>query len=76
MDRPDRQADPIALLQALRDDMNLRIDQIAAAVQAHGAASTPPRRAATRPAYRGAIVPTDLDRAKAREVLRRMGLLP
>lgn len=56
--------------------MNSRLDQIAAAVQADCPSPTPTRRAAVRPAYRGAIVPTDLERAKARAVLRRMGMLP
>lgn len=76
---PDRQADRpalIALIEQLRDDMNTRLDQIAQAAANSGGSPTPTRRAAARPAYRGAIVPTDLERAKAIAVLRRMGLLP
>ena len=67
--------DLIAIIQELRDYMNRRLDTLAAAVLVTEApASASPHR--RRVAYRGAIIPTDIDRAKAQAALRRMGIKP
>lgn len=67
--------DLIALIQKLRDDMNARLDTLAAAVRANDAPAAPSLHK-RRTVYRGAIIPTDIDRAKAQAALRRMGVKP
>lgn len=69
-------ADLITLIEALRADMNSRLDTLAAAVQDSAPAAPVPSPHRRRVAYRGSIVPTDIDRAKARAALRRMGIKP
>lgn len=76
MTAPDRDH-LLALIESLRADMISKLDTLAAAVQGTGpaapAATSPHQR---RVLYRGAIVPTDIDRAKARVALARMGIKP
>lgn len=77
---PDRDQ-LLELLQELRTEMTNRLDSITAVIQGADQAApaaavvqarTTPRK--RRSAYRGAIVPTDIDRARARAVLKSMGL--
>ena len=69
----------LKIIEQVRADMNDRLDQIAECLRAEAgpaeSASRRKPRAPLRPAYKGAVVPTDIDRAKAREVLKRMRLV-
>lgn len=74
----DRDRHILDLLQQVRADMNSRLDSLVAAVHDTDRQADPPhrRRAPVRPPYRGSDVPSDLERATARAVLKRMRILP
>lgn len=65
-----------ALLEQTRSDLisavEERMAQLASALASPG--KPQPRRKPTRPAHVPSYTPTDLDRAKARAALHRMGL--
>jgi hypothetical protein len=62
----------------LHQQVDARMDAVVAALRGIPApcAPKPPRRLATRAPYAPGVVPSDIDRAKARAALTRMGLRP
>ncbi len=58
----------------MMESIELHLAELTASLQRAGGQDKPIRRRPTRPAHIPSYVPTDIDRAKARAALRRMGL--
>ncbi len=67
-------------IEQARSDMHRQVDErmdaLVAALRGATASSAPPRRPAVRVPYAPPHKPSDIDRAKARAALARMGLCP